>query len=469
MNILNNSSDSRSSHDNKSTRRSFDNNNLEIFRNNYINSFMPKEYKNSIDIIPFRERKNSFSILNTQISLELNDDNSKILSKRIFNNNHPRRKTNIEANSNNKFNLYSIKSFNAAKMSWSKKKKNFNKSKTTCSIINIKKVSETQNKLNRSPKKSIFYKNKKLNLHKEKFEDFKHFSPLVKNVNKLKDRKTFFNNNLRISQKISPLKINKKNENYKKIVDKNDNNDKKDKNRKDSNRKIFKNIPINVDKRKEIKKENNSNQLEQLPLININNKNKNDIKKNDIINNNNESSNIFHSNTFAKIEKDNTIKEMENVIKKDEKYNLNKTKIKRSPNSFQEINQYNKNDIDIPKITLNNLRLSKTIQENLEEYIDNSHCVYCLKRVIKPITLSCEHELCLSCAEEIISLYNFIHIPNIEINFIKCPKCKKKTDLLNNDLNNMLRLNWRPMKDTEQLGQNNPLSAKKIYEKKIQL
>ena len=106
-----------------------------------------------------------------------------------------------------------------------------------------------------------------------------------------------------------------------------------------------------------------------------------------------------------------------------------KIKIKRHQStSFQSINRNFINN-DIPKIVSKNYRLSKKIQKELEGVIDNSHCVYCLKRVTQPITLSCGHELCLSCAEEIISLYKFTHIPTIEHSFIKCPKCKTKSNI----------------------------------------
>ena len=434
LNILNNSLDSKSSHDNKSTGRSFDNNNnnIELFRNNYINSFIQKDFKNSIEIIPFRDRKNSFTIMNTELSLDLNEDNSKLNSKRNNIRSLSKRNSNFKITNNSKLNLYSIKSFNVAKMSWSKEKKIFNKNKT---IYNIKKINKTQNKL--TPSKSIYYKNKKLKMHHEKFEDFKHFSPLVKNINKPKDRKTSFKN-LKLSQKISPFKNKKKHLNI------------------DIKKNIFKNIPISS----EIKKENNLNKLEQLPLIHVNHKNKNDlIEKNNIINNENINNNI------NKIEKDkDKDKEKEELTKN------NLIKMKDNSNSFQDINHSLVNNLDIPSITLNNLRISKKFQDNLEEFIDNSHCVYCLKRVIKPITLSCEHELCLSCAEEIISLYNFIHIPNIEKTFIKCPKCKKKSDIINNDLNNMLRLNWRPTQNNENtFNKKDPLSNKRVYEKKLQL
>ena len=62
-----------------------------------------------------------------------------------------------------------------------------------------------------------------------------------------------------------------------------------------------------------------------------------------------------------------------------------------------------------------------------------------------PITLKCNHELCLNCALEIKSIYNFCHNPQLNKNIIKCPKCKTRTPIPEGNFENLLRLNWKPI------------------------
>ena len=129
----------------------------------------------------------------------------------------------------------------------------------------------------------------------------------------------------------------------------------------------------------------------------------------------------------------------------------NKKSNDKNNNAYNNLNPVFVNNVDIPSVLINNLRLTEKIQENLNDLIDNCHCVYCLKRVNQPITLTaCNHELCLECAKEIISLYKFIHVVDVGKPFIKCPKCSKKSDIPNNDLNSMLRLDWKPRPPIEQ-------------------
>ena len=415
-NILNNSSDSKTSNESKK-----------------LNLLISKESNNNKEVTPFKNKKNNFSFINTGLSLDSIDNNFNISNIITISNkiNYTGKKR------SDKCNLFSVKSFNAAKISWTKEKKN-NIIKPKKSF-GRKKLSKTQTKF--SPNKSIYYKDKKLNIHNDKFEDFKHFSPLVKNKYKSRDRinsnKKYFKNKLKLS-KSSPIKLkdnnNEKNENSnKKEITKNNNN----------------NIKVN---------KNNYNFI--LPLINGNNSNKNEIIKNNIINNMNFKTN--NSNSNFKVNKE-LEKKVSNII-------TNNSEFKPTiiPNSFQNMNHVITNNQDLKDFKLNNLRITKIINDDLAKLIDNNHCVYCLKRVIKPITLTCDHELCLSCAEEIISLYKFIHIPNLEVKYIKCPKCKTKSEIINNDLNNMLRLNWcpsHPKEETEQKFSN----EQKIVERKLQL
>ena len=446
---------------------------MKQLRENYVNLILQNESKDNIQNTPTPlKKKNSFSFMNSGINSDFKLDSDRTNIRTIsFKRSIPKRNTNYSISMSSKLNLnlYSIKSFNAAKISWSKenneiKSNNFKNNKR---LFNIKKRNKTQNKI--STKKSFYYKNKKLKIQKEKFESFKHFSPLVKNEARKKEKfipnKKYFKNKLKISSKNSPNKNkekdnNKNNEKYQKI------NDKKGNQKQNNNSNIIEN---NMNKNPKIINTNNYN-LSKLPLIDLNkkynlDKNKDLIKNN--INNLNDNKNINKDNRILQL--DNNIIENSNIKNKN---NDIKSTIISNSNSFQDINQVllnNNNRTNIQNISLNNLSLTKKINDNLEGYIDNIHCVYCIKRVNKPITLSCEHELCLSCAEEIISLYKFTHIPNIEIKTIKCPKCKIKSEIINNDLNNMLRLNWFPSQNIENNDQNNSTNEQKIIEKKLQL
>lgn len=104
----------------------------------------------------------------------------------------------------------------------------------------------------------------------------------------------------------------------------------------------------------------------------------------------------------------------------------------------------NVDNINIQSVTYNNLQLTNELKQSLTNLIDNTLCVYCLKRVTKPITLKCKHEVCISCAEEIVSLYKFAHLGLNPTNSIKCPKCKVRTPIPQEGLSSLLRQNWHP-------------------------
>ena len=427
-NILNNSSDSKTSNESKTlTLRSYEPINKDIKCQENLNLLISKESKN-IEVTPFK-KKTSFSFMNSGLSLDSFDNfesnNIKTISKKA---------NNTGKKINKKYNLYSIKSFNAAKISWSKEKRNNIKKPKKSSG---RKFSKTQSKF--SPNKSFFYKDKKLNIQTEKFEDFKHFSPLVKNKYNSKDRifsnKKYFKNKLKISRN-SPIK----------------------------NKDNYNNVKRENYNKNEINKNNNTYNFPQLPIINVQIVNKKDRNKNGI-NKNNDFNNLNYNN-INNIPINQISKELEknsNIIT-----NTKEFKPKIIPNSFQDLNHVITTSQDLKNFKLNNLRITKQINDNLEKFIDNSHCVYCLKRVIKPITLSCGHELCLLCSEEIISLYKFIHIPNLEIKFIKCPKCKTKSEIINNDINNLLRLNWCPPHSQEESDQK-VSNKQNMVERKLQL
>ena len=477
LNELNNSFESKNSNNIiNSKRRSFDGSNSNLFSNNLLkNNFIRKQTLDNIGIIPYKNKKYNFSIKNTNLSMDFNnnDNNIKRNNIRTISNkiNYSGEKGKLDIKNKNKLNFYSINSFNASKISWSKEKKensiphNINRR----TMYNLKKFN---NKKNSSFYKSHFYKDKKIVIHPEKYEEFKHFSPLVKKdkskPRSLKIKKDFKINYLkkRNNNSIIIKKINNIN---------NENVDQKDLSNQNNinylNNKLDNQIQNNRDKNKNNEININNNNISKLPLIEDNKINKNNINKIDL--NNNNTNNDNNNNNIDKnmnIINDNVNKQKQTgKDKEDMSPNIKTKKLKKQiSKSFQDFNQVLENVVDIPSVTLKNLRLTKKIQEDLEGLIDNNHCVYCLKRVIQPITLSCDHELCLACAEEIISLYKFTHIPNIENSFIKCPKCKKKSNIINNDLNNMLRLNWLPPKKQEQLDLKNPVEAQKILEKKLQ-
>jgi len=466
-NILNDSFGSKISNEGiKLSRRNSASYNYNFRNNSMNNSFIKKQSMDNREIIPYRNKKYSFSAINTDLSLDFNHTAQKKNKNRTFYN-----KTAKPENKNkSKYNFYLVKSQNVSKMNWNKNKSGipFDNKKT----LNLKKIK------NFSPlkSKSYYYQDKKMVIHPQTFENYKHFSPLVKN--NYRPREKFIK-----KKKINFLKRNESSPTIKKYKTNNNINNLKNKeelNQNNSEKNENQNINNNIN-------ENNDTKVNQLPLIGVNSKNKrvsikdinnnnnyreqnndiNNINKNDLQNNytdnnpiDNENINENNNNKKKKIQKEKEKKEI----------SPNSIKIKRlKSTSFQSINRNLFNN-DMPKIASKNYRLSKKIQENLEGLIDNSHCVYCLKRVTQPITLSCDHELCLSCAEEIISLYKFTHIPTIEDSFIKCPKCKTKSNILDNDLNNMLRLNWVPPQPQpqDQFDKNNLLEDQEIMERKLQ-
>ena len=435
-NILNNTLDSKISQESKkSSLKNINNINMDQYRENYVDLYLLKD---NIET-PFKKRKNSFSFMSNELTLDFNDLKTNNIGSIINKSNSSRKKRNNRILKSTKMNLYSIRSFNAVKISWSNERKK--KIKSNKMTNSIKKSNRKEN--NVIPNKSFYYKDKKLNIHKGKFLDYKHFSPLPKNKfikkENVMQNENYFKNQLKISNTNTPIKNNKKFNNFKNIEASNIN--------KNQN---FNNISENGLKKEE--KILNTNNYSKLPLIEINNKNVIDKNKNgqicDINNNINNKTNIL-SNKSQEIKNDNL-------------------KIKIS-NSFQDINHVFENNTNQKDFRLNNLRLTKQINDNLEQLIDNNHCVYCLKRVIKPIILSCEHELCLSCAEEILSLYKFTHTAYKEVKSIKCPKCKIKSDIINNNLENMLKLNWCPPQLQESIDQNHSEIGQKILEKKLQL
>mgnify|MGYP002624375268 CR=1 FL=1 len=464
-NILNDSFGSKISNEGvKLSRRNSENYNYK-FRNNSINnSFIKKQSNDNREIIPYRNKKYSFSAINTDLSLDFTNTTQKKNNARTFYN----KTTKPNTKSKSKYNFYLVKSHNVSKMNWNKDKSGipFDNKRT----LNLKKVKN----LSPSKSKSYYYQEKKMVTHPQTFENYKHFSPLVKNNFRprekyIKKKKITFLNRNESSPTIKKSKTFFKINNLKNKNIPNQNNSEKNENQNSiiiNNSKSNNQLPLietnNKNKRVTIKDiNNNKNENNNKDENNdINNANKNDFNNNLNDNNSIDNENFNESNINRK-------KNLQKEIDKKE-ISPDKIKIKRHQStSFQSINRNFINN-DIPKIVSKNYRLSKKIQKELEGVIDNSHCVYCLKRVTQPITLSCGHELCLSCAEEIISLYKFTHIPTIEHSFIKCPKCKTKSNILDNDLNNMLRLNWTPSKPQEKFDKNNLLEDQEIMERKLQ-
>ena len=462
-NILNDSFDSKISNDGiKLSRRNSAN-----FNYNFTNnSFIKHQSKNNREIIPYRNKKYSFSSINNDLSLDFNNITQKKNQNRTFYN-KTTTKPNIKKKS--KYNFYLVKSQNVSKMNWNKNKSGipFDNKRT----LNLKKVKN----FTPSKSKSYYYHDKKIVIHPQTFENYKHFSPLVKN--NFRPRETFVK-----KKKIHFLKRNEISPINKKSKTNNNINNLKNKdapNQTNSDKNENQNI---INNNTDVNNDDNTKKS-QLPLIETNNKNKkvsikdanNNYKdeNNDINNaNKNNFKNNFPNNN--PIDNDNfnesniNRKKQIQMEKDRQEISPNSIKIKRlKSHSFQSVNRNLLNN-DISKIASKNYRLSKKIQEDLEGLIDNSHCVYCLKRVTQPVTLSCDHELCLSCAEEIISLYKFTHIPTLDDSFIKCPKCKTKSNIIDNDLNNMLRLNWVPPQPKEQLDKNNLLEDQEIMERKLQ-
>ena len=467
-NLLNDSFDSKISNDGtKLSRRNSANFNYNFRNNSMNNSFIKKQLKENREIISYRNKKNSFSPINPDLILDFNHTAQKKNKNRTFYN----KTTKPDTKNKSKSNFYLIQSQNVSKMNWNKNKSGipFDNKRT----LNLKKVTN----FSPSKAKSYYYQDKKIVLHPQTFENYKHFSPLVKN--NFRPREKFIKkkkiNFVKKNESTPVIKKSKTNYNINNLKNKDVPN--QTNSEKNENQNII-NINTNM---------NNDTKVEQLPLIETNNKNErgsiNDINNNKYRNEKNDINNInnINKNDLTKNFTDNNSIDYKNfnesninrkklIQKEKDKKEIspNNIKFKRlKSNSFQSINR-NFFINDIPKLVSKNYRLSKKIQEDLEGLIDNSHCVYCLKRVTKPVTLSCEHELCLSCAEEIISLYKFTHIPTIEDSFIKCPKCKTKSNIIDNDLKNMLRLNWVPPQPQEQLDKNNLLEDQEIMERKLQ-
>lgn len=118
-------------------------------------------------------------------------------------------------------------------------------------------------------------------------------------------------------------------------------------------------------------------------------------------------------------------------------------------------------DINIVENTgqQSNTQQNENVKKNLEQVLkdkqskeallDKTKCVYCLKRVKFPIVLKCKHELCLECAKEVKSLFEFIKEETV--NYIKCPQCDEKTTLSRGNLDELLRKNWKPILDDDML------------------
>lgn len=129
----------------------------------------------------------------------------------------------------------------------------------------------------------------------------------------------------------------------------------------------------------------------------------------------------------------------------------------------------NVNNMSIQSVTYTNLNITSQLKEGIgiSEQIDTSKCVYCLKRVSYPITLTCKHELCLSCANEIQSLKQFtkyfISPSSSLLPYIKCPKCLIKTPYNDNNINTLLRKTWKaPIKPTTSTENSIPSPRTKI-------
>ena len=448
-NILNDSFGSKISNDGiKLSRRNSANFNYNFRNNSMNNSFIKNQSKDNREIIPYRNKKNSFIAINTDLSLDFNHT----AQKRKKNSTFYSKTTKPETKNKSKYNFYLVKSQNVSKMNWNKNKNGipFDNKRT----LNLKKVKN----FSPSRSKSYYYQDKKMVIHPQTFENYKHFSPLVKN--NFRPREKFIK-----KKKINFLKRNESSPTFKKsktIYNINNLKNKGVPNQTNSEKNENQNIINNNTNM------NNDTKANQLPLIETNNKNKRGSMK-DINNNyNDENNDINNINKNNSTDNNPIVNENSNENNINRKKQIQKEKDKKERStSFQSINK-NLFINDIPKVASKNYRLSKKIQENLEGLIDNSHCVYCLKRVTQPVTLSCEHELCLACAEEIISLYKFTNIPTIEDSFIKCPKCKTKSNILDNDLNNMLRLNWVPPQPQEQFDKNNLLEDQEIMERKLQ-
>ena len=387
----------------------------QLYRINYSSSFKNDKLKKISKKSPNRKKKKETSILpqKENINKNLNNNNNKVQN----NSNEKNQKQNKE------YKFISMASFNVAKMSWQKKNNEKGDLNNDETILN--------KKINNIREKKL--KEKKDEKKEEKKEPiFTHFSGL---------RRKFIPEKRRYS-------INDNNKSH------NNSSSFKKKNNKNSNIKLINNSVENLKKRKlNVPLSNTRNNFKPIPIKSQNRGNLTENQKHQILNNsisfNNPKNNISKINNLDESLLTNT-----NVI--NNTTNSTSNKIFLSEN----LKLQNINNVDIKSVTEKNLQLTQELQESLSNLVDNSHCVYCLKRVNKPITLICRHELCLECAKEIKSIYKFIHIKDLNKNIIKCPKCKKKTEIRNEDLTSLLRLNWKPREENSD--EKNPL-------KKIQL
>ena len=400
----------------------------ELYRISFTSSFhKSNEIKKNNKKSPILKKKKNNLILPLTKSIKKNSNsNSNDSNKKLNSSNEKKEKK------KKKYKFISMTSFNIAKMSWQKNNKN----------DSIDKVNEEVNLLNRKinnirEKKKLKEKNenKKKDIKKNE-QVFTHFSGLRK---KFISEKKRYSSNERSNN-------NSNNNSYKKnIKDKNLIN-----NSAEINRKKKLNLPLS----------NTGNNFKTIPIKSQNREIKLTENQKQQILNNSISYNNPKNNILKILNSEDSI-----TINNNNKNNNNNNNNLNTSNKIFPLNNLqleNVNSVDIQSVTEKNLQLTQELQESLQNLIDNSHCVYCLKRVFKPITLKCKHELCLECAKEIKSIYKFIHIKDLNKNIIKCPKCKSKTEIRNEDFSNLLRLNWKPRE--EKIDENNPLNKIQLCE-----
>ena len=395
----------------------------QLYRISFTSSFQKSnEIKKNNKKSPNTKKKKNNLILPLTKNLKKNSNsNSNHSNKKLNSSNEKKEKK------KKKYKFISMTSFNVAKMSWQKKNDSSDKVNDEVNLLN-RKINNIREKKKLKEKNE----NKKKEIKKNE-QVFTHFSGL---------RRKFISEKKRYSSNERSNNISNNNSYKKNIQNKNLNNSSENINRK---KKL--NLPLS----------NSGNNFKTIPLKSQNR----DIKltenqKQQILNNS-----ISYNNPKNNLSKINNSDDSITLINNNNNSNNNiNTSISNkifSPNNLQ---LENVNSVDIKSVTEKNLQLTQELQESLQSLIDNSHCVYCLKRVFKPITLKCNHELCLECAKEIKSIYKFIHIKDLNKNIIKCPKCKSKTEIRNEDLTTLLRLNWKPKE--EKYDENDPY-------KKIQL
>ena len=367
----------------------------------------------------------------------------------------------------------SMRSFNIAKMSWSKEKDNNNNINNNIEQKKVKrKLKNSKNKADSDkPEYSHFSDIRKRIRRKTRFNTVsldkkrKVNNSFSKGENKLKnisENKNYVKNKLILNQKI----------NYNSnLASKIEGSWSKEKIMNESKQEIH-NFSINNNinslgtrnSKNLINNQKETVNSEKPPNKNIINNKTNTYKKNSdtfqsnlVQNPSQQSPNKSRAASLSKINSNinnTSLPNLKNIPQKIPPPNIDKTlnnsfsfgsdknnlpAIKKHPTQIQNVN-----NISIQSVTLNNLKLTSDLKESLTNLIDNTTCVYCLKRVNQPITLKCKHEICLSCAIEISSLYSFSHFG---INFsqsLKCPKCKEKTSVQNNDFSLLIRKTWHP-------------------------